>query len=165
LVPLLVLLNELTGRGLWGALVLAADTGIVALLLPFAGTVADRVDRKKIMILSNLAALATVLLLFAVRSAGTAWLAVVAIAAFAVAKAFYSPAATAALPNLVPPEDLAAANAIAGSAWGTMVVVGSSVGGVLSAAFSPYVAFGFTAVALALAAFAASGIRAPLQST
>src|SRR5690606_23781199 len=117
LVPLLVLLNELTGRGLWGALVLAADTGIVALLLPFAGTVPDRVDRKKFMILSTLAALVMVLLLFAVRSAGTAWLAVVAIAAFAVAKAFYSPAATAALPNLVPPEDLAAANAIAGSAW------------------------------------------------
>jgi MFS family permease len=164
LVPLLVLLNDLTGRGLWGALVLAADTGIVALLLPFAGTVADRVDRKKIMVLSNLAALATVLLLFAVRSAGAAWLAVVAIAAFAMAKAFYSPAATAALPNLVPPEDLAAANAIAGSAWGTMVVVGSSVGGVLSAAFNPYVAFAFTGVALALAALAAWGIRAPLQS-
>ena len=46
LVPLVVLLPELTGSGLWGALVLSADTGIVALLLPFTGTVADRVDRK-----------------------------------------------------------------------------------------------------------------------
>lgn len=164
LVPLLVLLNELTGTGLWGALVLAADTGIVALLLPFAGTVADRVDRKKIMVVANVAAIAMVALLFAVRSAGTAWLALVAIAAFAVAKAFYSPAASAALPNLVPLEDLATANAIAGSAWGTMAVVGASVGGVLSAAFSPYVAFAFTTVALALAAALAWGIRAPLQS-
>ena len=134
-VPLLVLLPELTGSGLYGGLVLAADTGIIALLLPYAGTVADRIDRKRIMMTTNVAAVAGVLLLLAVRTPGTAWLGLVAIGNVAVAKAFYSPAASAALPNLVAPADLAAANAIAGSAWGTMAVVGASLGGVLSAAF------------------------------
>ena len=38
MVPLLVLLPELTGSGVWGALVLAVDTGIIALLLPYTGT-------------------------------------------------------------------------------------------------------------------------------
>lgn len=164
LVPLLVLLNDLTGSGAWGALVLAADTGIVALLLPFTGTVADRLDRKRIMVTANLAAIAMVLLLFAVRSAATAWVAVAAISLFAVAKAFYTPAASAALPNLVPLEDLAAANAVAGSAWGTMAVVGASVGGVLSAVFSPYVAFLFTALALVGAAALVWGVRQPTQT-
>ncbi|MEO3741998.1 MFS transporter [Plantactinospora sp. B5E13] len=164
MVPLLVLLPKLTGSGVWGALVLAVDTGVLALLLPYAGTVADRVDRKKIMIVANLTALAAVLLLFGVRSAATAWLALLAIGAVAVAKAFYSPAAQAALPNVVDPVDLAPANAVAGSAWGTMTVVGASLGGVLTAAVGPYACFWVAAVGLAVAAGLAWLIRRPLQA-
>lgn len=163
MVPLLVLLPELTGSGVWGALILAADTGILALLLPYTGTVADRLDRRKIMITTNLAALAAVLLLLGVRSSATAWLALLAVGAVAVAKAFYSPAAQAALPNVLDPEELAAGNAVAGSAWGTMAVVGASLGGVLSAAFSPYTCFWIAAAALAAAAGLVGRIRRPLQ--
>lgn len=164
LVPLLVHLNELTGGGLWGGLVLAADTGIIALLLPFTGTVADRIDRKKIMIVANLGALASVLLLFGVRTAGTAWLALVAMALFSAFKAFYTPASQAAMPNVVDLDDLADANAIAGSAWGTMTVVGASVGGLLAAAVSPYASFVVTAAGLATAATLAWRIDRPLQT-
>ncbi|MEV0428428.1 MFS transporter [Micromonospora sp. NPDC050495] len=164
MVPLLVLLPELTGSGVWGALVLAVDTGTTALLLPYSGTIADRFDRRKIMMTANLAALAGILLLLGVRGAGTAWLALVSIAAVAVAKAFYSPAAQAALPNVLDPADLAAGNAIAGSAWGTMTVVGASLGGMLSAAAGPYVSFWVAAGALAGAAGLAALIRRPLQA-
>ena len=163
MVPLLVLLPGLTGSGVWGALVLAVDTGTLALMLPYTGTIADRFDRRKIMMAANLAALAGILLLFGVRSAGTAWLALVSIAAVAVAKAFYSPAAQAALPNVLEPEELAAGNAIAGSAWGTMTVVGASLGGMLSAAAGPYVSFWVAAGSLALAVGLAALIRRPLQ--
>src|SRR5262245_9565701 len=165
MVPLLVLLNDLTGRGIWGALVLATDTGMTALLLPYTGTVADRVDRKKIMMVANLAALVGVLALFGVRTAGAAGLAVATVGAIAVAKAFYSPAASAALPNLVDPVDLSAANAVAGSAWGTMAVVGASLGGVLSAAFNPYTCFAVAAVGLAGAALLVMRIGRPMQAT
>ncbi|MEU5905988.1 MFS transporter [Micromonospora sp. NPDC047527] len=164
MVPLLVLLPQLTGSGVWGALVLAVDTGIVALLLPYTGTVADRFDRRKIMIAANVAALVGVLLLLGVRSAGTAWLALVAIGVVAVAKAFYSPAAQAALPNVLQPHELAAGNAVAGSAWGTMTVVGASLGGVLSSATGPYVCFWVAGVGLVLAAGLATRIRRPLQA-
>ncbi|MFG1915360.1 MFS transporter [Micromonospora sp. NPDC048898] len=164
MVPLLVLLPQLTGSGVWGALVLAVDTGIVALLLPYTGTIADRVDRRKIMIGANVATLVGVLLLLGVRSAGTAWLALVAIGVVAVAKAFYSPAAQAALPNVLEPHELAAGNAVAGSAWGTMTVVGASLGGVLSTAAGPYACFWVAAVGLVLAAALATRIRRPLQA-
>jgi MFS family permease len=163
MVPLLVLLPALTGSGAWGGLALALDTGINALLLPFTGTVADRVDRKKIMIVANLAALGGVLVLLAVRSAGTAWIGLAAVSGVAVAKAFYSPAASAALPNLVDPPDMPMAYAIAGSAWGTMAVVGASLGGILSAALSPYTCFVIAAVFLAAAAGLALTIRRPMQ--
>ncbi|MET8912765.1 MFS transporter [Micromonospora sp. NPDC004551] len=164
MVPLLVLLPALTGSGVWGALVLAVDTGMTALLLPYTGTIADRFDRRKIMMAANLAALAGILLLLGVRGAGTAWLALVSIAAVAVAKAFYSPAAQAALPNVLDPADLAAGNAIAGSAWGTMTVVGASLGGMLSAAAGPYASFWVAAAGLAGAAGLAARIRRPLQA-
>jgi MFS family permease len=164
MVPLLVLLPELTGSGVWGALVLAADTGITALLLPYTGTIADRIDRRKILITANLAALVSVLLLFLVRSAATAPLALVSVGAVAVAKAFYSPAAQAALPNVVDPADLAAANAISGSAWGTMTIVGASLGGVVSSAFGPYVSFMVTVCSLLVAAVLTAAIRRPMQA-
>jgi MFS family permease len=164
MVPLLVLLPELTGSGVWGALVLGADTGIVALLLPYTGTIADRIDRRKILITANVAALASVLLLFVVRSAATAPLALVAVGAVAIAKAFYSPAAQAALPNVVDPADLAAANALSGSAWGTMTIVGASLGGVVSSAFGPYVCFAVTVGCLATAVALTATIRRPMQA-
>ncbi|MFI6761468.1 MFS transporter [Micromonospora sp. NPDC050417] len=164
MVPLLVLLPQLTGSGVWGALVLAVDTGLTALMLPYSGMLADRLDRKKIMMVANLSALVAILLLLAVRSAGTAWLALVAVGAVAVSKAFYSPAAQAALPNVLAPEDLAVGNAVAGAAWGTMAVVGASLGGLLSEAVGPYACFWVAAAALAVAAGLAGLIRRPLQA-
>ncbi|MDT5036615.1 MAG: hypothetical protein QOE03_1800 [Micromonosporaceae bacterium] len=164
MVPLLVLLPRLTGSGAWGGMVLAVDTGIQALLLPYAGTVADRLDRRRIMLTATSAgALAALALLF-VRSAGTAWLALVSVAAIAVAKAFYTPAASAALPNLVGPEDLAAANVIGSAAWGTMAVVAASLGGLLAAVAGPYVCFGVTAVCLVAATVLVWPIRRPMRA-
>ncbi len=163
LIPLLTLLPELTGSGLWGGLVLAADMALQALLLPYTGTVADRLDRRRVMLVANVVSVLAVLALLFVRSAGTAWIAIVAVGLYAVAKAFYSPAAQAALPNVVDPDDLAAANAIAGSAWGTMLVVGASLGGVVAAVASPYVCFLVTAGCLVLAATLVWRIRRPLQ--
>lgn len=164
MVPLLGLLPTLTGSGVWGGLVIAIDTGINALLLPYTGTVADRVDRKRLLVYANVVTLVGMLLLLGVRSAQTAWLALVAIGVIAVAKAFYSPAAQAALPNVVDAADLAAANAIAGSAWGTMTVAGASLGGVLSSVVGPYTCFGLAAAALTGAAVLAWRIRRPLQA-
>jgi MFS family permease len=118
LIPLVGLLHDLTGSGLPGALALVADNTVNALLLPWAGAIADRVDRRTIMITSNLVAIGSIALLFAVRSPSLAFIGPVAIGLAAASKAFYSPAAGAALPNLVEPKDLGAANALAGSAWG-----------------------------------------------
>jgi MFS family permease len=163
LIPLITLLEHLTGSGLPGAIALAADTAVNALVLPFAGIMADRLDRRKILIVANLGSIAAISLLFLVRSPGLAWIGPVAIGLAAAAKAFYSPAAGAALPNLVPPADLPAANALGGSAWGTMLVVGASIGGILSTAFGPYVCFAITVGTLLVSAFLVWRVRRPMQ--
>jgi MFS family permease len=163
LIPLVSLLQQLTGSGLPGAIALAADTAVIALVLPYAGTVADRVDRRKIMIVAALVAMASFALLFAVRSTASVWIGPVAIGLAAAAKAFYTPAAGAALPNVVDAPDLPAANALGGSAWGTMLVVGASLGGIVNELVGPYVCFAVTVVCLALTAGLVWRIRRPLQ--
>jgi MFS family permease len=87
-IPLLVLLPELTGTGLWGALVLAADTLVFALVAPYAGTVIDRLDRRKVIVVADLLGGAAALLLLLVQSEATAWVALVGIGLIAAAKAF-----------------------------------------------------------------------------
>ncbi len=164
MIPLLALLTRLTGGGFWGGVVLSVDTSVVALLLPYAGTLADRLDRRKILIIANLASVAAALSLLLVRSQATIWVAVVGIVAIASAKAMYSPAAQAALPNVVDPEDLATANAVAGSAWGTMLVVGASLGGLVAGLLGAYLSFGIGAGCLALAAMITLRVRRPLQT-
>ena len=163
LIPLMTLLQELTGSGLPSALALVADTAVNALVLPFAGVVADRVNRRVILIGANVAAIGAISLLFLVRTPEVAWLGPVAIGLAATAKAFYSPAAGAALPNLVDAEHLGPANALAGSAWGTMLVVGASAGGVVSARVGPYACFLITVLCLAVAALLVWRVRRPMQ--
>lgn len=164
-IPLLTLLPVLTGTGLWGGLVLAVDTAMLALLAPYAGTVADRIDRRTILIVSNLASAGSVLLLLFVRSAATAWIALVAVGAVAVAKAFYAPASQAALPNLVDPEDLPTANVLAGGAWGTMLVIGASLGGIFAQWLGTDVCFLIDAACLLLAAVLTWRVRRPFQAS
>ncbi|HVE64165.1 MAG TPA: MFS transporter [Mycobacteriales bacterium] len=129
LIPLLTLLERLTGGGLWGGLVLAVDTAAFAVLAPYAGTVADRYDRRRTMVIADFVSAAMVLLLLLVRSESTAWVALIAIGGVSAAKAFFTPASGAAIPNLVPPADLVRASVLGGAVWGTMLAVGAAAGG------------------------------------
>lgn len=162
-IPLLTLLLDLTGSGTWGSLALAADTGVGALLLPYAGAVADRWDRRWIMVLAGLVAIVGAALLLVIRAPGLAWLGPAAIAVVGAGKAFFSPAALAALPNVVSQEDLSTANALSGGSWGTMVVIGSSLGGVVTGLIGPYLCFAVAIVLVATSCLLVWGIRTPLQ--
>jgi MFS family permease len=164
LIPLISLLQSLTGSGLPGAIALAADTTVGAVVLPFAGVLADRMNRRTLMVVANCGTIVAVGLLFGVHSASTAWLGPVAIGLAAMAKSLYSPAASAALPNVVRPQELATANAVAGSTWGVMAVVAASLGGVLSQVLSPYACFAIDLGCLAVAALLVLLIRRPLQA-
>ena len=140
-IPLLILLPELTGTGLYGALVLATDTLVFALVAPYAGTVVDRLDRRRVLVVSNAVAGVAALLLVLVRSETTAWIALLAIGIVASAKAFSQPASTAALPNLVEPEDLALASVLNGASWGIMLAVGAALGGIVAGTLGTTVCF------------------------
>jgi MFS family permease len=162
-VPLLVLLPQLTGSGLWGALVLTADTLVFALVAPYAGTVVDRLDRRRVIVVANLAGGCAALLLLLVQSAATAWIALVGMGLIAAAKAFAHPAGAAAIPNLVDAEDLPTASVLNGASWGTMLAVGAALGGLVAGTLGPEACFVATAALLWLAALLAARTTRPFS--
>jgi MFS family permease len=163
IIPLLTLLPKLTHVGIWGALVLAADTLVFALLAPYAGTVVDRVDRRKLMVTCDLVSAALIAMLLLVRSDKTAWISLVAIGGAAAAKSFYAPAANAALPNLIPAPDLATANALNGAAWGVMLAVGAALGGLTAELFGTNWCFGIDTASFVISAALVASARKPFS--
>jgi MFS family permease len=163
LIPLLALLQDITHGGLAGGLVLAADTAVFALLSPYAGTLADRLDRRRIIVVCEALSAGLVLLLLVVEGRSTVWVAVLTIGGIAAAKSLATPASAAATPNLVPAEDLALANVMNGVAWGSMLAVGAALGGIATALFGTSTCFVIDAVSFVVSAVLVARCRVPFQ--
>src|SRR3989304_2321357 len=123
-VALLGLALELTGSPSIAAGVLVVQTGAFALASPVAGGIADRYDRRRLMVVAGLARVPAIL----------------------------KPTSPASLPNLVDDEDLADANVLSGSTWGVMLAVGAALGGIVAATLGRDVAFIVNAASFALSA-------------
>ena len=111
------------------------------LLSPIAGVLADRFDRRRIMILSDVLRALTVLGFLLVRDAGDIPLFyLLTIAQFSLS-ALFTPARGAVLANVVPAGELVAANALDSLTWSTMLALGAFLGGVVAAVFGAETAF------------------------
>ena len=129
---------ELTGSTMATGLTLTAESVPAILLGPIAGVFADRWDRRRTMIATDLLRAATVLSMLAVHSRGDIWIVYAALTAEAAFSQFYNPARGALVPNLVGRgRELSAANALSQLVGGVIRLVGGPLGGVL------YVLFGF----------------------
>ena len=159
-VALTSLVLEATDRALFvGLLILAQELAFVV-SSPFAGALADRLDRRKLMIVCDIGRAVVCVSFLAVGDA-TVWLAYPLIATLAVFAAPFDPASSAAIPNLVEPEDLPVANAIAGSLWGTMLAVGAALGGVAAGTLGHDAAFLIDAASFVGSALLLFGIKRP----
>jgi MFS family permease len=117
------------------------DLGLIGLsqFLPFivlslfAGHAADRYDRKRVLVLCNLALLscALALLIMTVHRVTSVLPIFIALGALGISRAFHAPAAQAIMPNLVPPQAFSNAVALNSTSWQIATVVGPSLGGVL----------------------------------
>ncbi|MGH8885024.1 MAG: MFS transporter [Egibacteraceae bacterium] len=158
------LVNELTGTEGAAALVFAASVLPIFLASPLAGVIADRVDRKRMMVMVDFGRVVPSLgLLLAVRW-GSAPLAIGCILAIAVMSVFFEPVSAAALPNLVEAEDLSLAQATMASVWGTMLFVGAAIGGLVAQVFGRETAFVVNAATFVVSAALVMRIRRPLQT-
>lgn len=162
-VALLGLALELTGSSAVASLVLVLQTGGFAAASPVAGLLADRFDRRRLMILADLARVPVALAFLLAREPETLWIAFAAVLLLAVGAAVFEPTSSASLPNLVSREDLPNANVLIGSAWGTMLAVGAALGGIVAATLGRDAAFVVNALSFAISAWLILGIRQPLQ--
>src|SRR6266498_576344 len=89
------------------------------------------------------------------------WLVYVLAGSITALGAVFQPASMAALPTLVDREDLGTANIMAGATWGTMLAVGSAIGGLVVAAFGRKAGYIGDAVSFFLSALLILRIRHP----
>src|SRR5512132_231002 len=161
LVALFGLVIHFTDSAIAVALVIAVEDLMYFLLSPVAGVLADRIDRRRLMVAADLARTVVCLGFLLIRTDSLVWLAFVLLAVMASFSAAFEPASLAALPNLVEEEDLATANALSGSLWGTMLAVGAALGGIAAAVFGRDTAFILDAVSFLASAWLIWRIRRP----
>ncbi|MEU6990228.1 MFS transporter [Streptomyces sp. NPDC046465] len=159
---------ELTDSATALGLVLAARVIPTVLLLLLGGVIADRMSRRRLMLLCDAACFLSQLAQGVMLLTGTASLpSMVALQFIAgTAGAFFHPAATGLLPEVVKPAQLQRANGLMGLSENTAYTVGPAIAGVLVVLFSPGAALIFDAATFAVSAAALYLIRlAPASAT
>jgi MFS family permease len=162
-VALLGLALDLSGSAAVASLVLVLQTGGFALMAPVAGALADRVDRKRLLVSADVARVPICLGFLLARTPDTLWIALACALLLSAFGAFFEPASSAALPNLVDDADLSTANVIQGSAWGVMLAVGAALGGIVAATLGRDAAFVIDGATFAVSALLIVGISRPFQ--
>jgi MFS family permease len=165
IVALVTLLQEMTGKGSVVSWLIVANTLPFFLVTPLAGVFADRYNRRTVMISSDVIRAVLVLGFMLVAPSGNWWLALVLSSAAVMVSAFFGPAASAAIPNVVAPHQLSAANALSSASWGSMLAVGSAVGGFLSSTYGRDTAFLVDSASFLVSALLTASVRVPFSST
>ena len=164
-VALLDLVLQLTGSATLASLMLLCQTLPIFLFTPMAGHLIDRVDRRKVMIVCDLIRTGACLLPLVARTPAMLPFAYLGVIIISIGSAYFEPASQAALPNIVAGDDLAPANVLMGSTWGTMLAVGAGLGGLVTARFGRDVSFIVDAISFLVSAFLLWRIRARFSET
>ncbi len=158
---LVVAVYARTGDASWISAVLLVGFWTAGLVTPFAGSLGDRFDRRRVMIYSDLAgAVAFVAFAFATSP----WALLVLAFLDAAAAAPFFPAASAAVPNLVEEHDLAWANGTIAFGSNVGYLVGPALGGLLAATIGPTAAFLANAGSYLVSAALVASVRGRFSS-
>ena len=111
------------------------------LVSPLAGVAADRYDRKRLLIASDLIRVFAALGFLIVREPGQVWILYALTALQMTLSGFFYPARNAILPSLVSDRELGSANALGAVTWSVMLAFGAALGGVVAGRFGVYTAF------------------------
>ena len=120
---------------------------------PTSGVINDRISRKAIMIGADIARFFIVLGMLVVRTPGTVWLVYPLLLFETIGAAFFEPAHEAAIPNIVPPSDVLAANTLSSLTWSFCLAAGASLGGVVAVLLGRDAVFLINAVSFLVSAW------------
>jgi MFS family permease len=163
-IAIYTLVLKLSGTGTAMAAAMMAKLLPIFFVSPLAGVLIDRMDRKLIMITSDILRFVVVLGFLLVDDAGDLWL-LYTLAVLEIALAgFFEPARSAIIPSLTRREDLVTANALSGSTWSVMLAVGAALGGALVSWFGIEAAFIIDAFTFLLSAWFIARIQCPPEA-
>jgi MFS family permease len=156
IIALLFEVYQRTGSSTWIAATLLLAYGTEGIATPLAGSLGDRFDRRRVMIASDLLG-AVCFASFALAKSPSSLLVLAFLAAVAESPTF--PAASAAIPNLVDPADLAWANSTVGMGTSIGYLAGPALGGALVAVTGSTVVFLANAVSFVISAAIVASVR------
>jgi MFS family permease len=151
-VAIFTLLLSLSSSGQSLAFVLILKLIPSFFLGPLAGVVADRYDRKTIMIAADFMRGLTVLGLLFVRHPDQIWIVYLLTTLEVTLATFFEPAKSAAIPGLVGRSDLVQANTLSAATWSVTLALGAALGGLVTDLFGRNTAFVIDAVSFFLSA-------------
>src|SRR5579863_394093 len=147
------LLLQFTGQARSVALALVLQVIPQTLFGPLSGIVNDRIRRKRVMIISDLARAVIVFSMLLVRSRATVWMVYPLLFLESVMWAFFEPARTAVIPNVTAEEDLILANTLSSTTWSLNLVAGAALGGIALALLGQRTSFLLNALSFLVSAF------------
>ncbi|HWW74881.1 MAG TPA: MFS transporter, partial [Pyrinomonadaceae bacterium] len=128
---------------------------------PLSGVLAERFNRRHIMIASDLARAAVVLCFLFVRRPEHVWLIYFLTVLQLGFSSFFEPARSAALPSVVRTPDLVTANSISSVTWSAMLTLGAAVGGPVTGWFGTDAAFVIDSLTYLVSAWLVWRMRLP----
>jgi MFS family permease len=152
---------DLTGSAVDLGLVLGAGVATRLALLLVAGVWADRLPRQRVMLAADLLRCGTQSAMAVLLLTGSArlWALALLVIVYGAGDAFFSPAATALLPQVVTREHLQDANALVSLARNVCWALGPAIAGLLVQGAGPGWVFAVDAATFAASALALSRIR------
>ncbi len=158
-VALLALVLELTGSGLHVSFVFLATAVPSLLLAPWAGVVADRFNRRRVLIIADVVRMLAIASLLLIRRPEQVWLVYAVQVMGVVANSFFSPCINAAIPQFVERRQLTLANTLLSATNGVVAALSAWLGGVVATLFSREACFAIDSLSFAGSALAIFSIR------
>jgi len=153
-----------TGSGLVVAGIFISRALPMILAGPIAGVLLDRMDRRRIMIISDVVrAAVAVAFIFGIQP-GRTWLLYILSALLMFASPFFTAGRAAILPIIATPKELHTANSLTQLTQWSTVMIGSFLGGTWVAGFGYEVAFLINACSFLFSAMCISQLRLPKTS-
>lgn len=147
------LIARLTGSGLAIGGLFVIRMLAPFLISPVAGVLADRYNRKQILILTDLSRAVVVLGFLLVRRGEQVWLLYTLTALQLAISGIFFPTRNAILPDVVERQDLGAANALSSATWSVMLALGAALGGLVAGGWGIQPAFIIDSCTFLLSAF------------
>jgi MFS family permease len=153
------LLLQFTGRAESLSLALVFQVLPQTFIGPLSGVVNDRTSRKRVMIAADILRALIVLTMLLVRSKAMVWLVWPLLLCETLGAAFFEPARSSVIPNIVAKQELTIANTLASTTWSFNLMIGTALGGIAGVLLGRDAVFVLNALSFVASALLIRGMR------